>query len=102
MAQYRLLSDHWIGELYLPAGTVASTADGTLPVDWVPSGAVEPLDGAAVAAFHAAGPQITPLVRAQWSGVPVFAPVTSWRQIPGGRMFQLTGLGSGLAAVERR
>jgi hypothetical protein len=46
MAQYRFLAPHSIGQFYFEAGDIASTADvgGTLPTNWQPSNAVEPLD----------------------------------------------------------
>jgi hypothetical protein len=109
MSMYRMLSDHWVGTQYYPAGTVASTADagGTLPVGWRPSGAVDPLDQPAVNQFYAQGPQATPLVRAQWSTVPVNLPVTYWRgvpqpAVPGAKdltSWSLTGLGANLPPI---
>jgi hypothetical protein len=103
MASYRLLVDHFLpGGAYIPAGSIVSTVDvgGTLPVNWI-SNAVDPLDTAAVNVFYAAGPQIMPiLVRQQWTNVPVFTPVTYWRQLPGGsKQWQLTGLGAGLPPI---
>ena len=59
-------------------GTTASTADvgGTLPVDWPPTGAVDPLDATAVTAFYARGPQMGAMVRQQWTGIAVMPAVT--------------------------
>ena len=52
---------------------------GTLPVNFQPTGACEPLDAPAVAAFYAMGPQLRALIRQQWAGIPVGArPVTYW------------------------
>jgi hypothetical protein len=110
MAQYRFLVDHYIGTTYILAGTTASTADvigGTLPANFRPSGAVDPLDTPAVNAFYAQGPQATPLVRPQWATIPVSPPATYWRgtplpAVPGanaGTSWQLTGLGSNLSAI---
>jgi hypothetical protein len=102
MARYRWLQDG-VGPSgqYFNAGDIASTADvgGTLPANWVPPPAVDPLDTAAVNAFYAAGPQLLGLVRQQWSTQPVSPPTTYWRQLPGTRMWQLTGLGAGLAPI---
>jgi hypothetical protein len=104
MSTYRWLQDG-VGPSghYFHAGDIVSTSDvgGLLPANWVPPGAVEPLDNSAVAAFYAAGPQFTPLVRQQWSGVPVSPPATYWRAIPNTNptMWQLTGLGSGLPPI---
>jgi hypothetical protein len=102
MAQYRFLTDHMLpGGGYVQAGTTLSTVDvgGTLPTNWVPSNAVDPLDSPAVNAFYARGPQITPLIRGQWSDVFVAAPKTYWKQIPATNQWQLTGLGSALPPI---
>jgi hypothetical protein len=111
MAQYRFLTDHYIGTTYILAGTTASTADaiggGTLPINFRPSGNCEPLDTPAVNAFYAQGPQLLGLVRPQWATIPVNAPVTYWRgtplpAVPGanaGTSWQLTGLGANLPAI---
>ena len=103
MSQYRFLQDAYVGTQYFLAGTTAATADvagGTLPIGWTPSVCVDPLDTPAVNAFYAQGPQTFPiLIRQQWSTQPVSPPVTYWRQIPGGRMWQLTGLGAGLPPI---
>jgi hypothetical protein len=101
MSSYRFLADHYIGTAYFLAGTTASTRDvgGTLPINWGPSGNCEPLDAPAVNAFYAAGVQPPGLIRQQWSNVPVSVPVTYWRQIPGGRLWHLTGLGAALAPI---
>jgi hypothetical protein len=107
MSQYRFLSDHSIGGQYYPAGTTASTADvvgGSLPVNWVPSGAVDPLDAPALTAFFNAGPQV-PLnpIRTQFTGIDVIPATTAWKPVPGTatptRSYKLTGLGAGLPAV---
>ena len=81
MSLYRFLADHSVGPFYFQAGTTASTADdgvGLLPVGWVPTGGVEPLDSSAVAAFFAAGPQFGWPIRQQWTGIGVPRPVTYW------------------------
>ena len=82
MSAYRFLQDHSISGAYYQAGTVASTADvgGTLPVNFQPTGACEPLDAPAVAAFYAMGPQLRALIRQQWTGIPWPDPLpTGWR-----------------------
>jgi hypothetical protein len=103
MARYRWLQDGYVNGAYFSAGDVASTADvgGSLPANFVPSAALDPLDASAVAALYAARPQIMPmLVRQQWNGVPVSPPVTYWRQLPGpGNFWALTGLGANLPAI---
>jgi hypothetical protein len=104
MSAYRFLSDHYIGTQYFYAGTIASTADvgGTLPVNWLPSNAVDPLDTAALNAFCAIGPKPLGLVRQQWVGLFVAPPVTYWRIVPGSSpttFWQLTGLGASKAPI---
>jgi hypothetical protein len=105
MSSYRFLQDHSVGGAYYQAGTIASTADvgGTLPVNFQPTGACEPLDAPAVAAFYAMGPQLRALIRQQWVGLPVAKPFTYWIPNPNptqpgntGREYVLTGLGAGL------
>jgi hypothetical protein len=107
MSQYRFLSDHYIGGAIYPAGTTASTADvigGSLPVGWVPSGAVDPLDAPALAAFFNAGPQ-QPLnpIRTQFTGINVVPAITALAPVPGTsnptRTYRLTGLGAALPPV---
>jgi hypothetical protein len=104
MSKYRFLSPHAIGINYFNAGDVASTSDagGLLPTNWMPSGSVEALDTPAVNAVYSAGIQ-------WWISHPgslsfqVAPPQTYWRvasQIGNGcALWQLTGLGQGLAQV---
>jgi hypothetical protein len=102
MATYRTLSDIYIGGGVILAGSTLSTQDvgGSLPTNWVPPGAVDPLDTPAVNAFYAAGVQPPPLVRQQWSTIPVSLPVTYWRRTGNGYFWQLTGpLGSSYAPI---
>jgi hypothetical protein len=95
MAQYRFLQDAYI-DRYYQAGDVASTSDvgGTLPANFIPPAAVDPLDQSAVNAFHAAGPQ-------QLGAVRVGLPKTYWVGTPLGAVtkFQLTGLGANLPPI---
>lgn len=67
-----MLEDHYINGQILSAGTTQSTIDvgGLLPVGWIPTPNVDPLDTPAVAAFYSAGP-----VR---SGPIYIKPVTYW------------------------
>jgi hypothetical protein len=102
VSTYRFLQDAYIGTQYFQAGTTAATADvagGTLPIGWKPGVCVEPLDTPAVNAFYAVGPQTPILIRQQWSTISVSSPVTYWKQIPGGMMWQLVGLGAGLPPI---
>ena len=41
-----------------------------MPVNFQPTGACDPLDAPAVAAFYAMGPQLRALIRQQWVGLP--------------------------------
>ena len=108
MAKYRFLQDAVDQNgVYYTAGSNASTADvgGTLPVGYVPPAASEPLDSAGALAFWNAGVRLLPLVRQQWTGIPVNPPTCFWqpRTNPTGgplnpyREYQLSGpLGAGL------
>jgi hypothetical protein len=91
MAQYRALQDCYFGGAYITAGDTV-----TLPNSFVPPGALDPLDSAAVTAFFNAGPQLCGLIRAQWATQFVAPPVTRWVSGPGSNQVQLTGLGSGM------
>jgi hypothetical protein len=101
MSSYRFMSAHFIGNRYYAAGETASTRDvigGSLPLNWPPTPASEPLDAPAVAAFWAAGP---------WpeSQIDLFQapPATYFAGVAGTssptKMYSLTGpLGVGFAA----
>jgi hypothetical protein len=92
MAGYRWLQDGYVNGTYYHAGDIMQTAD-----DWVPSGALDPLDAAAITAFFNAGPQPAPLARAQWSTQFVAAPAVYWRCVdPSANTYQLTGAGAAL------
>jgi hypothetical protein len=90
MASYRWLQNG-VGPSghYFQAGEIITTDDA-----WVPPGAVEPIDSAAIAAFWRAGPQPCPLVRTQWSTQFVAAPAIYWKR--SGTMWVLTGAGAAL------
>jgi hypothetical protein len=64
MSKYLMLEDHYVNGQYLPAGTIQSTIDigGLLPIGWIPTPNVDPLDTSAVAAFYAAGPARSGLI----------------------------------------
>jgi hypothetical protein len=90
-AQYRALQDCYLNGAYVSAGDIITFSG-------VPGPHLDPLTPDAVTAFYAAGPQITPLVRPQWSTQFVGPPVTYWQAVPGDTsMWQLVGLGAGLA-----
>jgi hypothetical protein len=108
MARYRFLQDFVdANNILYQAGTIGSTADvgGTLPTNFVPPAAVDPQDASAAQAFFNAGVRLLPLVRQQWTGIPVNPPTCFWqpRTNPTGgpldpyREYQLSGpLGAGL------
>ena len=60
MAQYRLLSPHYIGTRYFEAGEVVSDVgpSGLLPSGWEPTQACDPLDADAIQRFWDAGPKV--------------------------------------------
>jgi hypothetical protein len=90
MAVYKLLADHVLGGSVVPAGTTI-----TMPDDWQPSGAVEPIDSVAIQKFWDAGPVPCPLVRAQWSTQVVAAPKIFWKRYDA-NSWVLTGAGEAL------
>jgi hypothetical protein len=95
------LQDHYVNGVTYLAGTTASTLDagGTLPVGWIPTGQVDPLDTAAVNAFWVAGPLLTGSIRQQWSNLSVAPPVTRWVDATTPNLYReyvLNGLGTGL------
>ena len=99
MAQYRLLTDHYIGR-YLEAGSTVRTG-GELPSNWIPTPDVDPLDAAAIQAFWQAGPRINlpapSNIRTRWVNETVAAPAVHWQSIGGG-FYQLTGAGASLGS----
>ena len=99
MSTYRFLADHYTDGGFVQAGSIASTADvgGILPSDFKPTGACDPLDQPALAAFYAMGPQVGWPIRQQWAGIGVSPAVTRWVLAdPNSRAYVLTGLGAGL------
>lgn len=105
MASYRMLEDHYVNGYYFAAGTTQSTADvgGLLPTAWKPTLNVDPLDTAAVTAFHAQPPGLPGLIQQQFQTQSVSAPTTHWvasfNANGGPTRWSLTGLGANLSAV---
>lgn len=101
LASYRLLADHYVGGRYLEADSIV-TAGVDVPVGWIPSLSVDPLDGDAAQQFwnQMPGPLLGDSEFA-WPGGSrrsnVFkpAPVTYWKKIDNDT-FILTGLGASL------
>lgn len=103
-AQYFLLQPHYIGSRFFPAWTTI-TEGIEIPVGWVPTLAVDPLNVAAVNAFYAAGPR--PSASLEWGyqnwqqtspdkPFVVLPGVTHWKANANGS-YSLTGLGAALA-----
>jgi hypothetical protein len=89
MARYRWTQPGYAYERYFEPGEIA-----TLPDDFVPPAAAEPLDEAAITAYHRAGVQFAPPAQQRWT----FMPVNEhrriyWRQVgpPHHRTFVLNG-----------
>ena len=81
MSRYRFLQDCVDANgIYYQAGTIASTADvgGTLPTNFIPPPAVEPLDQSAAIAFFAAGVRLFSNIRPQFVGVNIPPPTCKW------------------------
>jgi hypothetical protein len=107
VSTYRMLSDHWIEDQIFSAGSTYTTADITsgtppqLPVGWTPSNNVDPMDTAAVTAFHSEGPSQPSLIRGTFTIVA--PPTTYWYPtFPSGGgpvEWKLSGLGANLAAI---
>jgi hypothetical protein len=102
MATYRFFEAHYVNGQYYEPGEVASTADvpgGTLPLDWVPSAQVDPLDASAIRAYWEAGPQTLNPTKQRWVGHPVGTPRIYWQPARNPRFraagyFELTGDGA--------
>src|SRR5215472_475237 len=111
-AQYRLLEPHILNTRVYETGVVISETsnDGItdVPVGWVPTLAVDPLNSRAVTAFYAAGPR-----NIAWEDLNEYGglyhvftssnpnqfvrPVTYWARQGG--VYVLVGLGTGLPPV---
>jgi hypothetical protein len=101
MARYRALQDMWLGISfpYVTAGDILQDGPGgNIPSNWVPNGAVDPIDGPALTAFWNAGPQFCGLINSRWSYIG--PPTTFWKPVPGtaspNKLYSLTGLGASL------
>jgi hypothetical protein len=105
MSTYRMLEDHYVAGYFFSAGTTQSTVDvgGLLPTGWVPTLNVDPLDTAAVNAFHSIGPGNPGRIVQQYQPQSVAPPVTYWSPTfnPAGGLtkWTLTGLGATLSPV---
>jgi hypothetical protein len=96
---YRLLADHYLyGQYYKPNHII--TEGREVPLGWVPTLAVDPLDALAIAAFYAAGPRgvdygdlstYTNMYKREFADIPVPPPHVFWQQVSGTKTFQLVG-----------
>jgi hypothetical protein len=105
-ASYLLLVPHYIGGSLLPAGTIV-TEGGAIPIGWVPTAAVDPLNAQAIQNYFNAGPQSVaggeysrdyywsqPITKDEPGVKP---PQVQWRQVSGhAGAYQLTGAGASL------
>jgi hypothetical protein len=111
MAQYKLLTDHFIGGSVLEAGSVVTDTgpSAQLPANWVPTTAVDALDNDGISKFWTAGPagqstadpnrSLGPYFSGgHFVGVPIGAPAIYWKAVPGSTTheFILTGAGAAL------
>lgn len=97
-AQYLLLIDHYLATGYTPAGTTV-TEGIEIPIGWIPTLAVDPLNTLAIQNFWNAGPPQfdSEVYRDQYQpGIPLFRrPVVYWQFVSPGT-FILTGPGATL------
>jgi hypothetical protein len=96
-AQYRLLLPHILNNIYYDANSIISEIVD-VPIGWVPTLAVDPLNARAVQQFYNAGPRaggtyedlnMTDTIRTSFNVLQ--SPVTYWKQ--SGNFYTLTGLG---------
>lgn len=96
-AKYLLLVDHYLATGYTQAGTVV-TEGVQIPVGWLPTLAVDPLNTSAVLAFWNNGPrgqQDAEKARDFFPFIPFTAPQVYWAAVPGQQgVYVLTGAGA--------
>jgi hypothetical protein len=105
-ARYLLLRPHYLLTGYQPAG-VTITEGVDVPVSWVPTLCVDPLNTDAVNAFYSAGPRDRSYEDLNlWAGTATLTiqPVTFWistgtNYIGSGVFWSLTGLGASKAPI---
>ena len=97
---YKLLLPHYIGGAYLDEGTIVIEGS-QIPVGWIPTLAVDPLNISAAVAFFKAGPRdggqyfdLNLFQSENFARTMVTPPATYW--VRAGNMWSLTGLGVGL------
>lgn len=96
-AQYRLLQPHYIGNRYIDQLSII-TEGFEIPINWIPTLAVDPLNTPAVQAFWNAGPRVQDWNTFNEFGLenfistPQVKPATYWVQNSPG-VWTLTGLG---------
>jgi hypothetical protein len=107
MASYRLLAPHFVGDRYFEADSIV--VEGVdLPLGWIPSLSVDPLDADAAQKFwnQVPGPMLSDSEFAwpggsRWSIGSKPAPATYWKKIDNDT-FQLTGIGTSLGPRVQR
>jgi hypothetical protein len=82
VAQYMLRASHYLASGYQPTGTIINEGVD-VPMGWIPSFAVDPLNTDAVNAYYANGPkdggQYEALSLYQGGGIAPIKPVTYWQ-----------------------
>jgi hypothetical protein len=104
-ASYLLLVPHYLASGYAPAGTVV-TEGREIPIGWVPTAAVDPLNAEAIQAYFNAGPQSVSSAeysrdyywsQRPWDELETRQPQVQWKAVPGHPgAYQLTGAGAAL------
>jgi hypothetical protein len=97
--QYRLLKSHYLTTGWFDVDTII-TEGMDVPIGWIPTLGVDPLNPQAVTAFYNAGPRSA----SSYEDVNEFEnatrsrtrPVTFWKPVSGTHTYTLTGLGIGL------
>jgi hypothetical protein len=108
-AMYRLLAPHYLTTGMFPPNWIV-TEGLEIPIGWIPTLDVDPLNARAVNAFYNAGPRntawedlnrYTGMYNPGYPGIdiPVNTPTTFWKQVSGTSTFQLQGLGIGLPPI---
>jgi hypothetical protein len=113
MATWRFLSDHWINNQIIEAGSTQNDGpNGLLPSGWLPTFGVDPIDQAAIQAFWNAGPSafvqgyLALLPFSRWQNAPIAKPLIFWVEFgtpldPGSQAYILTGAGASLGSKLR-
>jgi hypothetical protein len=108
MAIWRFLSDHFINNQIIEAGSTQNDLPGgLLPSGWLPTLGVEPVDSAAITAFWNKGPSdfvnwyLAMIPFSRWQNAPIAKPLIFWIEfgtpiISSEQQYILTGSGQAL------